>query len=618
MLKTQVVELTESEFLRRYQLNEKYIIGLKSENLLRGYLFQSGRWSWSGSSSTTIDLEEFIDSPSDWHSGWESLTSELRGHFLGHWLSAASNVVAVTNHAELRGKIQYIVDQLFLCQQVQDDGWLAAIPREMMYRMAKGKPAWAPHYTLHKLFMGLIDCYRLLKISKALVISDALAEWLYQWSDSLSEKEMDDVLDYKTGGMLEIWADLYEISQNGKYLSLIKRYTRRRFFNALLKGEDVLSNKHANTQIVEILGAERVWEATGDEWYLRVADSFWKQIFEMRSPYITGGYSCGELWCPPGDLSSRLGETQEHCVVYNMIRLAHKRLLRSSDLKLADFIEKNIYNGMLSQQHPYSGIVTYFLGMGPGSRKRWGSPTHHFWCCHGTLIQALAYIPSLIIQKDEQNRRLFLSQYIPFKTTVSMGDDEINIDLIADNQHGVGPVSRSNSNGKREIQNIDIPKIPYHRPDKWRFILHVKCNKPTTFSLTLRVPLWSPGKLNISIDGAPCSSSSDDSTGKLVINREWKEDEIIIEIPKKIAIEYLSGSKSIAGITDGPIVLAALTKVPFRIPSTPSDFLTPHNERHHSYWNEGQYITSGKYPGIIFTPLMNVTDQPYTVYFPCE
>lgn len=616
MLKEEIVELSESEFLRRYKLNEKYLLSLSSENLLRGYLFQSGLWSWSGSSSTTIDLEEFIDNPSDWHSGWESLTSELRGHFLGHWLSAASRTVKVTGQCELRGKIEYIIDQLSLCQNSQDDGWVAAIPREMMHRMAKGKSAWAPHYTLHKLFMGLIESYTVLGLKKALLVAENLAEWLYQWSDTISEHEMDDILDYETGGMLEVWADLYALTDNKKYLTLIKRYTRKRFFNALIAGDDVLSNKHSNTQIVEILGAERVWEVTGDEWFRKAADAFWVQVVGQRKPYITGGYSCGELWTPPGDLSSRLGETQEHCVVYNMIRLAYKRLLHTGDIRLADFIEKNIYNGMFAQQHPYSGMVTYFLGMGPGSHKRWGSPTRHFWCCHGTLIQAQAYLPSLILQKDELQRRLYLTQYIPFRTSCTLGNDEINISLTADNQHGAGPISRSNSLGKRQIQRVDLPQIPFHRPDKWRFILNVKCKEKTNFALHLRLPAWASGELVATVAGLSCGIKRDVLPGQYIIEKDWLNDQVIIEIPKTLAVEPLAGNDSIAGICDGPIVLAALTKVPFKISSRPEDFLVPHNERHHSFWNEGQYVSSGEHPGVMFVPLMNITDQTYTVYFP--
>lgn len=32
----------------------------------------------------------------------------------------------------------------------------------------------------------------------------------YRWSSQFTRKEFDDILDFETGGMLEVWADLYQ------------------------------------------------------------------------------------------------------------------------------------------------------------------------------------------------------------------------------------------------------------------------------------------------------------------------------------------------------------------------------------------------------------------------
>lgn len=613
MLQPINVTLSESEFLRRYQLNEKYLLSLSSDNLVRNYLFQAGLWSWSGSSSTTIDLEEFTENPADWHWGWESITSEIRGHFLGHWLAAASQVVACNGNPQLRGKIDYIVDQLARCQQQQNDGWAAAIPREAMTRMALGENVWAPHYTLHKLLMGLIAVHIHTANPRALPVAERMADWLLAWSDDFDETAMDDILDYETGGMLEVWADLYALTGAEKYQVLIRRYTRRRFFDALLRGEDVLTNKHANTQIAEILGAERVWETTGDAWYREVSDAFWHQAVELRGTYITGGVSCGELWMPPGSLASRLGETQEHCVVYNMIRLAHKRLARTGDPSLGDFIEKNLYNGILAQQHRWSGMVTYFLGMGPGSRKRWGSPTRHFWCCHGTLVQAHADLPGWILLGDDH--QLLLAQYIPCTAIVTLGGHEIRLCLHADNQQGAGPITRSSAAGKRQIQRVDVSPLPPHRPECWRFTLQITCQAPTTFTLRLRRPDWTAGEMQVLVDGERADIPENGVSGEVALCRDWESNHIDILIPKSLRTEPLAGDESLFGFMDGPLVLAALTGTPYAPGGSPCDCLQPHDERHHSFWNEGYYIDRG---GVRFIPLLQITDELYTVYFPRE
>ena len=80
----------------------------------------------------------------------------------------------------------------------------------------------------------------------------------------MSREQLDDVLDVETGGMLEVWADLYAETGDPAHLDLLRRYDRPRFFDRLLAGEDVLTNRHANTQVPEILGAARAREVTGE------------------------------------------------------------------------------------------------------------------------------------------------------------------------------------------------------------------------------------------------------------------------------------------------------------------------------------------------------------------
>ncbi len=57
------------------------------------------------------------DQPKDIHWGWESPTCQLRGHFLGHWLSAAAFQAVNTGDREMRGKADGIVHELARCQQ---------------------------------------------------------------------------------------------------------------------------------------------------------------------------------------------------------------------------------------------------------------------------------------------------------------------------------------------------------------------------------------------------------------------------------------------------------------------------------------------------------------------
>ena len=57
--------------------------------------------------------------------------------------------------------------------------------------------------------MGLVDMYRLAQNEQALDVLVKFAEWFHRWSSQFTREEFDDILDVETGGMLEVWADLY-------------------------------------------------------------------------------------------------------------------------------------------------------------------------------------------------------------------------------------------------------------------------------------------------------------------------------------------------------------------------------------------------------------------------
>lgn len=104
------VVLTDGELLRRAGENRSYLMSLDTDNLLLNYRLEAGR------TAETYGLQ-----PKNIHGGWEFPTCQLRGHFLGHWLSAAALEYARTGDRELLGKAEYIVDELALCQKDNGD-----------------------------------------------------------------------------------------------------------------------------------------------------------------------------------------------------------------------------------------------------------------------------------------------------------------------------------------------------------------------------------------------------------------------------------------------------------------------------------------------------------------
>ena len=147
------VSLLDGLFSERYLLNRKYLMSLDSDKLLQNFYYEAGI---SKTGYTEVNKD---GNYGDFHWGWESPSSQLRGHFLGHWLSAAAYLYAETGDSSVKEKADRIVDELAVCQKHNGGEWAGSIPEKYLRLMADGQPIWSPQYTLHKTLMGLYDMY---------------------------------------------------------------------------------------------------------------------------------------------------------------------------------------------------------------------------------------------------------------------------------------------------------------------------------------------------------------------------------------------------------------------------------------------------------------------------
>ncbi|WP_309994727.1 beta-L-arabinofuranosidase domain-containing protein [Paenarthrobacter nitroguajacolicus] len=608
-------ELLEGPALSRARVNREYLMSLTAENLLRPYRMEAGLWRYSGSVGTTVG-ETAADGPENWHWGWESPTSDLRGHILGHWLSAAAYLS--THDEEVRARANHIVKELVRCQEANGGQWVAGIPRGFMDRVVQGQEVWAPQYTVHKILMGLWDMYAIGGNATALKLLTHFADWFVQWTGHLSREQLDDVLDVETGGMLEIWANLYGETGENKYSVLMSRYNRPRFFDRLLSGEDVLTNRHANTQIPEILGAARAWEVTGDRRWRDIVEAFWFQAVTSRGTYCTGGSTSGEVWQPSKIVLSRLHRVQEHCTVYNMMRLAQILYSWTGEKQYADYWERNLVNGIFAQQNHQTGMVTYFLSLAPGSEKQWGSRTNDFWCCHGTLLQAHSHHATASVQRDEDGLRI--SQYIPSDTHWDeIAGASVAIRIQQDPLDGVVFGQTETPRGLNAIQRLE-PDLPAERPDRMVFDIEVRPDQRTRFTLRLRIPDWVRASIRVYCNGNELAYVEEE--GWVLIDRDWSAGDLVrVEFPTQVRAIPAPETPGVVSFEDGPYVLAGLTsrRVPVKRArgGDATTILAPDETRTHHWWNAGTYRTI-RTPDIQFVPLFDVTEGEYTVYFPVE
>ncbi|MDR1972711.1 MAG: glycoside hydrolase family 127 protein [Treponema sp.] len=609
------LQISDPLLEEKRRANRRYMMSLDSDALLLSYRGEA-----------VLD-NPFTLPPVKPHGGWESPTCQLRGHFLGHWLSAAAMHFAGAGDLELKAKADAIVAELARCQRANGGEWTASIPEKYLDRIAQGRHVWAPHYTIHKTFMGLLDMFRYAGNSQALDIARAWSKWFLRWTASFSREEMDNILDVETGGMLEIWALLYGITGEESYLTLMERYRRDRLFEPLLRGEDVLTNMHANTTIPEILGAAAAYEATGEDRWLRITEAYWKSAVTLRGQYATGGQTLGEVWTPMMELAARLGDkNQEHCTVYNMMRLADFLFRQTGEKEYADYWEQNLYNGIFAQGHwhghfthgnkspyPDTGLLTYFLPLRAGGRKAWASETEDFFCCHGTLVQANASLDRGIFYRSEEGSGLAAAQF--FNSALKTEIEGISVNLIQQIDTLAGSKNFSSSVTGSQ-QPGDSRSVYPHNPGILKTILSVSTGKPLRFELKIRVPWWLKGEPVLYVNGEKTAPVNRE--GWICVEKTWVQDTVALELNRGISVWPLPDKRDTVAFLYGPVALAGLCDEEIRLEADPAksqELIVADNEREWGLWMDS-FKTVGQEKNIRLLPLYRIGYEPYTLYFP--
>lgn len=607
-LKGKEVQLREGELLRREETNREYLMKLQNRYLVRNYLLEAGRYSGRGMDPNAMG-------------GWEDPSCQLRGHFLGHWLSAAALHYQETGDRELKAKTEAILDELALCQEDNGGEWVCPIPEKYLYWIGKGKNIWAPQYTIHKLLMGLVDVYRYMEVDCALQIADKLADWFERWSAGYTEEEFDNILDIETGGMLEVWADLLEITGDQKYRELLRRYYRGRLFEPLLEGKDVLTNMHANTTIPEVLGCARAYEVTGEDKWLKIVQSYWKCAVTDRGCFATGGQTQGEIWTPMKKLKARLGDkNQEHCTVYNMIRLAEFLFRHTRDPKYMHYIEYNMRNGIMAQTYWQgiswkgslgSGLLTYFLPMKAGSRKDWAGEMDSFFCCHGTMVQANAAWNRHIYYQDADT--LYVTMYADSDAAFEIGGRKACLTQRQDYMNG--SLMNSSENSVKQTVN-DITGTYANKPDFRKYVFTVHLEEDAEYTLSLRIPDWITREARVYVNDE-LAATTDNTNEFLSLKRIWKDgDRVVLQLPIGLRFIPLPDDEQMGAFRYGPDVMAGITEQErvLTIEGQPEDELSADTERE---WGNFRtfYRTENQDPGISFMKLNEIGYEPYQLYF---
>ena len=489
--------------------NRGYIMRLPNDRLLHNFRVNAG-----------------LPSNAKPLAGWEAPTCEVRGHFVGHYLSASALLTAAAKDNAVKAKADELVTGLAECQTaLNQNGYLSAFPVEFFGRLDRRENVWAPFYTLHKIMAGLLDMKTHAANDQALDVVVKMAGWVDAWTAAKSVDHMQEILNTEYGGMNDILYNLAAVTGDDRWARTGDRFTKKIFFTPLALRKDDLKGQHMNTHVPQVIGAARRYELSSDFRFAGVSRFFFETVSEART-YATGGSSNNEHWLTdPNHLAAEMkisSHHQECCCSYNMMKLARHLYAWSGDPRLIDYYERNLLNHRLGAIEPETGHTTYFLSLAPGAWKTTCTEDASFWCCTGTAVEEFSRLNDTIYFHDDDS--LFVNLF--FASSVNWKD-----------------------RGIRLAQSTNFPESD-------RTELLIEQAPGTAWSLHLRIPSWTAAANSVVVNGKRLEVSGTPGS-YLTLTRIWKAgDRVELTLPMRLTAEPLADNISQQAFLYGPLVLA--------------------------------------------------------------
>ncbi len=369
------VRLLPSRFRENMERDSAWMMSLDCNRLLHSFRTNAGLFSSREGGYMTVKK----------YGGWESLDCDLRGHTTGHLLSAYALMYAATGEESFRMKADTLVRGLAEVQEaLGSSGYLSAYPEYLIERNIKGQSVWAPFYTLHKLYAGLIDQYLYCDSRQAFEVVCRMGDWACNKLLSIDDATRRRMVRNEFGGMGEVMRNLYALTGEHRYERVAQFFYHNEMIDHLKECRDDLGTKHTNTFLPKVLSEVRNYQICCDSLSEVAADYFWHNTTAHHT-FATGELSDKEHFFDPAHAADHLsGYTGETCCTYNMLKLSRHLFCQSAAVEIADYYERALYNHILGQQDPSSGMVAYFLPLKNGAFKVYSTPENSFWCCVGS------------------------------------------------------------------------------------------------------------------------------------------------------------------------------------------------------------------------------------------
>ncbi len=529
------VKVTDEYCVNALEKEISYLTAFDADRLLAGFRDTAG-----------IDMKG-----KKRYEGWEQML--IGGHTMGHYLTAMAQAyanpgVSKADKKTIMSMLTYIIDGLLECQanskgkkgfifgaqildrknvEIQFDN-IEAMKGDIITQ------AWVPWYTMHKILSGIIDVYKFTGLESALVLAKGVGDWVCDRALKWSEKMQVTVRRTEFGGMNDCMYELYSLTGKDEYALAAHCFDAEDLYEKVLtKGENVLTNHHANTTIPKFIGALNRYvtcdkkvikgKKVDAKKYLTYAEVFWETVVE-RHTYITGANSEWEHFGVDYVLDAeRTNCNNETCNVYNMLKLSRTLFEITGKKKYADYYENAYYNSILASQNPETGMTTYFQPMATGYFKTYGRRWDNFWCCVGTGMENFTKLGDSIFFKKGKDI------YVNLYQSAVLENKALGVKLTL-----------KSSLPEKEKVNITINAVKGALPGK----------------LCLRLPDWLAKGAKIKIDGDTVDYEI--SGGYAVLPAGLKDGtKVDITLPETVVAYGLKDNLAAVAFKYGPVVLSA-------------------------------------------------------------
>ena len=520
------LRLTESRWMGNQERTTAYILFVDPDRLLYNFRANHG-----------LDTQGAAP-----NGGWDAPDFPFRTHAQGHFLTAWSQCYAVLSNEDCRDRATYFVGELVKCQANNEaagfaSGYLSGFPESEIDKVHNRTldNGNVPYYAIHKTMAGLLDVWRFIGDEQAMDVLEQMADWVDTKTSDLSEAAMQEMMQTEYGGMNDILAQLYQETDNERWLTAAQRFDHNNVFDPLAAGSDELDGLHANTQVQKLVGVVHEYQATGEQRYLDIARNAWNHIIDAHT-YAIGGNSQAEHFHEPDAIAAYLDEdTCETCNTYNMLKLTRELwALNPSSSYYFDFYEQALLNHLLGVQHPGSehGHITYFTSLNPGGHRgvgpAWGGGTwstdyDSFWCCQATSLETnTKFMDSIYWHEGDSD--LYVNLYIPSELSWSGADVVI-------------------------AQETDIPESD---------TATLRIEGSGHFAIHLRIPEWTTSDAHVLINGERDNSTAAQPGAYASVERDWQSgDTIGVKLPMTLRTVAANDDPSVAAVAYGPTILAA-------------------------------------------------------------